>query len=121
MTLDSLEKCEDVELKAIIGRCDELLKKHDAERKEKALAEARATLAAAGLSLKDLNGKGHKANKGPTYHGGHSYEHPANKALVWNARGKKPHWVIELESTGGKLIESQPANDNVPVSAKKTG
>jgi hypothetical protein len=71
MTPAMLEKLEDVDLRAIISRAEELLKQHDTERKEKALNEVRATLAAVGLTLKDLNGKVKpKAGKGAVYHSG---------------------------------------------------
>ena len=42
MTLDSLEKLGDDELRGVIARCDVLLKQHDTQRKDKAMAEARA-------------------------------------------------------------------------------
>jgi DNA-binding protein H-NS len=103
---DMLDAFGDVELRAVIARAEELLKQHDTERKDKALAEARAMLAAVGLSLKDLSGKGKKAAKaGQTYHGGHTYQHPTNKALLWQAKGKKPSWLVALEAEGGKAVE----------------
>ena len=53
-------------LRSIAARCEVLLKQHDTERKEKALSEARASLAAVGLSLKDLARKSPVAKpKGP--------------------------------------------------------
>ena len=105
MQLDSLEKLEDAQLKAIISRAEELLKQHDTERKEKALEQARATLAAVGLSLKDLHKAKGKPNKPPVYKGGHTYQHPTDKTLVWKARGKKPNWLIDLEIEGQKVME----------------
>jgi hypothetical protein len=107
MTLDSLEKLGDVELRAVAARCEELLAQHDRQRKEKALAEARAIPAGAGLNLRDVaSGKPQKnGGKGPTYHGGRQYQHPTNKALVWNAKGQKPTWLREVEAQGGKAVE----------------
>ena len=105
MNLDTLEKLGDDDLRAVISRAETLLKQHDTERKDKALNEARATLAAVGLSLKDLNGKGRKTAKGPAYHSGHQYQHPTNKALTWNAKGKKPGWLTAIESEGKTAIE----------------
>lgn len=106
MKLDTLDALGDDDLQAIISRCKELLAKHDRERKEKALNEARATLAAVGLTLKDLNGKGKtKAGKSPVYKSGHTYQHPTNKALTWTAKGQKPKWLRELEAAGGKASE----------------
>ncbi len=112
-----LDGFEDAELKAIISRADDLLKKHDTERKEKALAEARATLAAVGLSLKDIGKAKAKAGKSIPYHGGHVYQHPTDKTLVWAAKGKKPGWLLTLEGEGKAPLEV--ANDNSAV--RKTG
>jgi DNA-binding protein H-NS len=115
MTQDSLEKLGDDDLRAVIARAETLLKQHDTERKEKALSEARATLAAVGLTLKDLARKSPVAKpKGPVYHVGHSYQHPTNKALIWSGKGKKPGWLTALEAEGTKAVEL-PVNDNVPL------
>jgi DNA-binding protein H-NS len=105
MTLDSLEKLGDDELRGVITRCDVLLKQHDTERKDKAMAQARATLAAVGLSLKDLARKAPAKSKGPVYHAGRTYQHPTNKALTWPGKGKKPAWLTTLEADGGKAVE----------------
>ena len=104
---DSLEKCGDDELRAVAARCEELLAQHDRQRKDKALEQARVILAGAGLNLRDVaSGKPHKnGSKGPTYHAGHQYQHPTNKALTWNAKGQKPTWLRELEASGGKALE----------------
>ncbi len=117
--LDWLEKLEDSELRAVIARAEELLALHDRERKAEALGKARALLESVGLSLKDVAGKKTKHEAKLTYKGGHSYQHPDNKALVWAAKGKKPHWLCELETAGGKAVEIAPANDTVAL--KKTG
>src|SRR5580658_1306609 len=108
MTLDSLEKLGDDDLRAVSARCGELLAQHDRQRKDKALEQARATLAAVGLTLKDLNGK--TKVKGHVYHGGQQYQHPSNKALIWNAKGQKPGWLRELEASGGKAVELMSAS-----------
>jgi hypothetical protein len=103
---DSLNELPDDELRTIITRCNELLEQRDRQRKDEALEKARAILAGAGLSLKDVAaGKQKNGIKGPVYHGGHQYQHPTNKTLVWAAKGKKPAWLVELEASGGKAIE----------------
>lgn len=113
-TLDALQ---DDELKTTQGLINQILKKRDDSRKAKALEDARAIelraehekraiLASAGLTLKDLNGNGKKKPaKGPVYHSGHSYQHPADKSLVWNAKGQKPNWLRQLEGEGGNAID----------------
>jgi DNA-binding protein H-NS len=105
MTTDLLEKLGDVDLQAIISRAQELLKQRDMERKDKALAEARATLAAVGLTMKDLARKAPVKSKGPVYHSGRQYQNPANKAQVWSGKGKKPAWLTSLEAEGKPAVE----------------
>jgi hypothetical protein len=103
--LDMLDGLEDVDLRAVIARCEELLADHDRRRKAEALEQARAILSGAGLSLRDVASKPKNGNKGPVYHGGHSYQHPTNKALVWKGHGQKPNWLRELEAGGGKATD----------------
>jgi DNA-binding protein H-NS len=106
MTLDSLEKLGDDELRAISTRCETLLKQHDTERKEKAINDARALLVSVGLSLKDVARKAPSAKpKGIIYKAGHTYQHPTNKALTWPGKGKKPTWLTTVEADGGKAVE----------------
>jgi DNA-binding protein H-NS len=110
MRLETLDALKDDDLRAIIGRSEELLKQHDEERKQKALEDARAILASAGLSLRDVASKATGANRGkaPVYRGGHQYQHPTKKELVWAAKGQKPNWVRELEAEGKRPVEVQP-------------
>jgi DNA-binding protein H-NS len=129
-----LDGLNDDELRAVAARVNEVLKAHDEERKAKALADAkalkakaladaRAVLASAGLSLKDMSAKKPRLGKAPAYHVGRNYQHPVNKALIWNGKGQKPGWLRELESEGGKAVEvAAAANvDNAPVPVRKTG
>jgi hypothetical protein len=107
MKLETLETLKDDELRAVIGRAQELLKQHDRERKDKALEDARAILEAAGLALRDVahKGKAGRNNNGPVYHSGHRYQHPARKELVWTAKGQKPNWLRQLEKEGSRAME----------------
>jgi DNA-binding protein H-NS len=129
-----LDALNDGELRALIAHANELLKAHDEERKAKALldaralkakalTDARAVLASVGLSLKDMSGKKARSGKPPAYHVGHHYQHPTNKALTWNGKGKKPAWLAAIEAEGGKAIEipSAAANDNAAALGRKTG
>ena len=102
---DMLDAFSDEELGEVKVLADRLLKHRDEDRKAKALQEARATLAAAGLTFKDLSRARIKPPKGPSYKGGHIYQHPANISLVWNAKGQKPKWLRELEERGERTIE----------------
>jgi len=102
---DTLDALNDSELTTVIHHAEGLLKKRDAERKAQAMAEARAILAAAGISMKDLTGKPKAKAKAAAYKNGHHYQHPKNKALVWNGAGKKPNWLRELENDGEDAVE----------------
>lgn len=104
--LDTLNELQDDELRIAIEYAQGLLKQRDEDRKAKALNDARALLASVGLSLKDLNGKSKsKTGKAPAYHSGHTYQHPANKTLTWNGKGKKPNWLMTLETEGKQAVE----------------
>jgi len=110
MKQDMLDGFGDDDLRAVIARAEELLRQHDTERKDKALAEARALLSAVGLSLKDVARKAPSTKaRGPVYHGGQVYQHPTNKALTWAGKGKKPAWLVKLEADGGKAVEAEKA------------
>ena len=106
ISIAMLNELRDDELQTTIEQAKTLLKQRDDDRKAKAMAQAKATLAAAGLSLKDLGGKSKRKNgRGPVYHAGHSYQHPTNKTLVWNRKGKKPGWLVTLEAEGKAPLE----------------
>ena len=123
ISIATLDALQDDEIRTVIGQCESLLERRDEEKKAKAiedaravqakaLDEARAVLAAAGLTLKSLGGNGRKrAPKGPVYHGGRTYQHPANKALVWNAKGQKPNWLRNLEAQGKSAVEMAAAKE----------
>jgi DNA-binding protein H-NS len=117
MKLETLDNLNDADLQAVITRAGDLLKQRDCDRKDKAKEDARAILAAAGLSFKDLNGKSKpKAVKAPVYHTGHTYQHPTDKSLTWNGKGKRPAWIVALESKSEKAVEVM-----LPEATKKTG
>jgi DNA-binding protein H-NS len=102
----TLSDMHDEELRSVISQAVGLLKQRDEERKAKAIIDARATLAAAGLTLKDLAGKSRtRTSNGAVYHSGHQYQHPTNKSLAWNGKGKKPGWLNTLEAEGKTPVE----------------
>jgi H-NS histone family len=117
---DMLDAFSDEEIHKVKALADKVLKFRDDERKATAMEQARATLAAVGLTLKDLVKGKIKPVKGPQYKGGCLYLHPADKTLVWNAKGQKPKWLRDLEADGGKAIEGpEPANENAAMPVRK--
>ena len=107
MNIATLNALQDGELQTLIEQAQGILKQRDDDRKAKALEQARTLLASVGLSLKDVaSGRGQKANgKGAVYHAGTQYQHPTNKTLMYNGKGKKPGWLTALEAEGGKAVE----------------
>jgi DNA-binding protein H-NS len=106
ISIATLNELQDTELRTTIEQAEGILKQRDADRKAQAIIDAKATLAAAGLTLRDLGGKGRsRSGNRPVYHSGHTYQHPTNKALVWNGKGKKPGWLVGLEAGGGRPLE----------------
>lgn len=110
MKLDSLDSYTDDELRQAIAYADDLLKQRDQTRKEKALEDAKAILAKAGLNLQDIagNGKG-KPAKTLVYRAGLTYQHPMQPELTWNAKGQKPNWLRALEK---QHLRAVPAGGN---------
>ena len=102
---DTLDALSDSELRTIIDYCEGLLRKRDTERKAQAMTEARAILAAAGISLKDLAGRPRPKAKVTVYKSGHHYQHPTRTDLIWNGLGKKPNWLRQLELDGEEAVE----------------
>jgi hypothetical protein len=60
ISIATLNELQDAEIRTTIEQAEGILKQRDADRKAKAIEDARATLAAAGLTLKDLGGKRQK-------------------------------------------------------------
>jgi hypothetical protein len=114
-----LNALNDEELRGVIDHSQELLRKRDADRKAKALADARALQAKAqndartllesvGLSLQNLRGKAKgKTGRKSLYKAGCSYQHPTNNKLIWRANGQKPNWLRALEKQSKRAIEIQ--------------
>ena len=116
MIHDMLDALSDDELRLAIEHAQGLLKQRDEDRKAKAINDARALLASVGLSLKDVKGKAKaRGTKSVAYHSGHQYQHPANKALIWNGKGKKPGWLTALEADGVRAVEVAANENAVPV------
>jgi hypothetical protein len=116
---DMLDALSDEELSNVIGQAQALLKKRDADRKAKALAdarelqakaqdEARTLLESVGLSLQTLRGRAKgKTGRKPLYKEGCTYQHPTDKNLIWKANGQKPNWLRALEKQSKRAVAVQ--------------
>ena len=74
----------------------------EARRQEMAgaLAEIKRLMAAFDISVEDLGGKPGKMR--PRGSGNAKYRDPAT-GNTWSGRGRRPRWVIDLESQGKNL------------------
>ena len=89
--LDTLNELQDDELRTAIEHAQGLLKQRDEDRKAKAMEQARATLAAVGLSLKDLIGKGKsKTGKARRITAGTPISTRQTKHSCGTGRGRSP-------------------------------
>ena len=85
---DMLDAFSDEEIHKIKALADKVLKFRDDERKATAMEQARATLAAVGLRSRISRGEKSNRRRVRQYKGGCLYRHPADKTLVWNAKGQ---------------------------------
>ena len=77
----------------------EITNRRQAER-EKVLAQMRELAASIGTTPEDLFGRtGRLVEKVVAV----KYRHPANPALTWTGRGKRPQWVVEALAAGKTL------------------
>jgi hypothetical protein len=103
MTPEDLEHVKDDDtLRAIIGRAQTLLTDRAKQREKDAIAEARAALAKAGLTFKDVEGIDRKgAKKTAGLKAGQKIVHPDDPKKVYTAgKGRRPDWVNALEKEG---------------------
>ena len=102
---DMLDAYSDEDVQEVRVLCDKVLKSRDDNRKSKAMEQARATLAAAGLTLNDLTRTKVRVPQRPKHNAGSSYQHPTNNALIGNGKGQRPKWLRELENNHVSPLE----------------
>jgi DNA-binding protein H-NS len=86
----------------ILSQIEDLKQKAQEARKQEiagAMTEIRRLMAEYGITLADLGGK---SGKGKTRGGTAKYRDPAS-GKTWSGRGRRPGWVLELESQGKSL------------------
>ena len=105
MIFETLESLTYDQLKAVVARSYDLLTTRDRQRKDKAIEDARALLASAGLTLRDLGKKVSKPATGFKPKAGHTYQHPDNPALTCLGTGNKPKWWHDALKAGKEPID----------------
>ena len=102
--LPAIENLDDDALRALIEGARKLLEKRDRERKQKALADAKALLEAAGLSVSDLQPKKSGGKKKPARPTGQVFTNPADASQTYTTgRGRPPKWFSDMQKAGAKL------------------
>lgn len=103
-TID-LSKLSLEELQALARDIEtEIVSRREVER-ERVLNQMRELAASLGLTLEEVV-KGER-NRGTI---AAKYRHPANPALTWSGRGKRPAWVNEAVA-GGMTMDDLAVND----------
>ncbi len=75
-----------------------------AAREKKAALEAVERAAAEhGFTLAELQGSGRGKGQPAKPKSPAKYRSPANASDTWSGRGRKPHWVLDLQKSGGNL------------------
>jgi len=85
----------------ILSQIEDLKQKAQEARKQEiagAMTEIRRLMAEYGITLADLGGKSGKVKT----RGAAKYRDPAS-GKTWSGRGRRPGWVLELESQGKSL------------------
>lgn len=86
------------ELRDLRNKLDRAISTFEERRKREALAAAESAAREFGFNLSELTaGKLTRGKVAP------KYANPADPALTWTGRGRKPHWVQEHLDAGKKL------------------
>jgi DNA-binding protein H-NS len=105
--IPTLESLDDAALQEVMRRAGELLHERERARQREAIEQARAILAAAGLSAQDMigaaRGRGASTRKATSSTGGKRarYANPADPSQIYEAgRGRAPNWFRDLKEKG---------------------
>lgn len=79
------------------------IKRREAQEKTNILNEVRAFAKSRGYAIEELLAKEAKAKSGTGGKVKVKYRHPADAALEWTGRGRKPKWVEAWVDNGGSL------------------
>lgn len=111
MTNDQLKALDDNQLRAVIDQAGTLLKEREADRKQKAIEEAKAKLAAVGLTFRDVvKTKTDKGKARAPLPPGQSYVNPSDSSQTYTTgRGRPPKWFAELQAKGNLPQPSKKA------------
>jgi DNA-binding protein H-NS len=101
-----LSKMSLAEVRALQEQLAQEVKKREQEEIAQARAQIEAIAKSVGLPLKDLlkdNKEDRTKMANVRTKGAVQYRHPANTALQWSGRGRKPQWVKEWLIAGNSL------------------
>lgn len=90
------------ELRELLQRIPQEIKRREAQERAQILNEARAFVKARGYTLEELTG-GEVVKQVATRKVAPKYRHPADAALEWTGRGRQPRWVQDWVAQGNTL------------------
>lgn len=91
------------ELQALRANVEKALSTVAAREKKAALDAAERAAAEHGFTLAELQGSGGGKLQRTKPKSPAKYRSPANAADTWSGRGRKPHWVLDLQKSGQNL------------------
>ncbi|WP_415182840.1 H-NS family nucleoid-associated regulatory protein [Phaeovulum sp.] len=97
INLDALPLAE---LKALRNRVERAIATFEDRKKKEALAELEETARKMGYALADFTGESSAKKRKPA---APKYANPADAAVTWTGRGRKPRWVTAALASGKSL------------------
>lgn len=118
MDLKILDSQKDDELRALMARADEILKKRKLDGDVEAIKMSISLIEERGLPTKELKAQLAKLTGAPKVKAAttfkpkadHVYQHPDNPALKANGTGVKPKWWNDLIAAGKQPVDLGQAN-----------
>ena len=100
---DELNMMSRKDLLALRGNVEKALSTVATREKKAALEAVERAAAEHGFTLAELQGSTGGKIKTVKPKSPAKYRSPANAADTWSGRGRKPHWVLDLQKSGKNL------------------
>ena len=89
------------ELKDLLEKIPSELKRRERSERVNLLRDLEKIAAERGYSLADIVGSTDSMPKKSTVSA--KFKHPDNPSITWSGRGRKPQWVVDFLTNGGKI------------------
>lgn len=98
-----ISKFSTPELKALLDKIPNEIKRREKEEKVRIRAELEALAAKSGFTLDELLGEAAEKTRRASKPVAVKYRHPEDNSLTWTGRGRQPKWIAEFLTAGGSL------------------